>query len=112
MAVHGLVIAGLVGALRLPVVASPPVRQPPRPFGPAVNEDERGITPAGETSITIDRPGRDWRVIIEQGNGDVIKMFDLTEMERMQLAAMLGTEPLVQPSLNHVSFVDFTRDPS
>ena len=76
-----------------------------------MNEGERGITPAGETSITIDRPGRDWRVIIEQGNGDVIKMFDLTEMERMQLAAMLGYEP-GKVSFDSCSFMDFTRDPS
>ena len=39
-----------------------------------MNEDERGITPADVTSITVDRPGRDWRVIIEQGNGDVIAL--------------------------------------
>jgi coenzyme F420-reducing hydrogenase beta subunit len=74
-----------------------------------VNEDEHGITPANVTAITIDRPGRDWRVIIEQGNGDVIKMFELTEMERVQLACMICTDPGTPPLLDSVGFVDFDR---
>lgn len=74
-----------------------------------MNEDERGITPANVTAITIDRPGRDWRVIIEQGNGAVIKMFELTEMERVQLGIMLDSEPGTPPLIEHVGFVDFDR---
>ena len=74
-----------------------------------MNEDEWGITPADVTSITVDRPGRDWRVIIEQGNGDVIKLFELTEMERVQLAAMICTDPGTPVVLDSVSFVDFGR---
>ena len=74
-----------------------------------MNEDERGITPADVTAITIDRPGRDWRVIIEQGNGDVIKVLELTEMERIQLGLMLDSEPGKPPLTDRVSFVDFTR---
>jgi hypothetical protein len=77
-----------------------------------MNEDERGITPANVTSITVDRPGRDWRVIIEQGNGAVIKMFELTEMERVQLGLMLDSEPGTPPLADRVSFVDFWRDGS
>lgn len=80
-----------------------------------MNEDERGITPADVTAITVEplgEPGiqsRSWRVVIEQGNGDVIKMFELTEMERIQLAAMLCSEPGTPPLLDHVGFVDFSR---
>jgi hypothetical protein len=74
-----------------------------------MNEDERGITPANVTAITIDRPGRDWQVIIEQGNGDVIKMFELTEMERVQLATMICTDPGEPPLIDGISFVDFDR---
>jgi hypothetical protein len=73
-----------------------------------VNEDEHGITPPNVTAITIDRPGRDWRVIIEQGNGDVIKMFELTEMERVQLGFMLPL-PALADHVGFVGFVDFTR---
>jgi hypothetical protein len=74
-----------------------------------VNEDERGITPANSTAITLDRRNGRWWVIIEQGNGDLIKDIELTEMERVQLAAMLCTEPLQPPSLTHVGFLDFDR---
>ena len=74
-----------------------------------MNEDERGITPANVTSISVDRDGRSWWVVIEQGNGDVIKDFRLTEMERIQLATMLCTDPGKPPLLNSVSFLDFTR---
>ena len=74
-----------------------------------MNEDEGGITPANVTSITIDRPGRDWRVIIEQGKGDVIKMFELTEMERIQLGLMLDSDPGKPLLMGSVSFVDFDR---
>ncbi len=70
-----------------------------------MNEDENGITPANVTAMTMDRVGRDWQVVIEQGNGNVIKMFELTEMERVQLAFMLGSEP----GTYHVSFMDVTR---
>jgi hypothetical protein len=69
-----------------------------------VNEDERGITPANVTAITVDRPGPDWRVIIEQGNGDVIKLFELTDMERAQLGMMLESG-----NSYSLSFVDFSR---
>ena len=83
-----------------------------------MNEDERGITPANVTAITVEplgEPGiqsRSWRVIIEQGNGDVIKMFELTEMERIQLACMICTEPGEPPTLTHIGFLDFARDAS
>ena len=71
-----------------------------------MNENERGVTPANVTAITVDRPGCDWRVIIEQGNGDVIKMLELTDAERAQLAFMLES---AQASPLHVSFVDVGR---
>ena len=71
-----------------------------------MNEDEHGITPANVTAITVDCPGRDYRVIIEQGNGNVIKMLELTDGERVQLAFMLES---AQASPLHVSFVDFSR---
>jgi hypothetical protein len=70
-----------------------------------VNEDERGITPADETSMTVEPCAGGSRVIIEQGNGDVIKMVELTPMERAQLAYMLdGALTTI-----HVSFTDVTR---
>ena len=72
-----------------------------------MNEDERGITPADSTSISIQRKGSGWWVIIEQGNGDVIKDIELTEMERVQLAMMLCTEPGDPITLYDVSFLDF-----
>ena len=59
--------------------------------------------------MTIDRPGRDWRVIIEQGNGDVIKMLDLTDIERVNLSLMLDFESGGSPPMDAVSFTDFTR---
>jgi hypothetical protein len=72
-----------------------------------MNEDERGITPADVTAITLESlAGLNWRVTIEQGNGDVVKMFELTDMERVQLGLML--DGLV---VDRVSFVDFTRPP-
>jgi hypothetical protein len=74
-----------------------------------VNEDERGITPANVTSISISRSGNLWWVIIEQGNGDVLKDIRLTEMERIQLGMMLDSEPGKPPLADRVSFVDFTR---
>lgn len=75
-----------------------------------MNENENGITPAEVTAMSIELRGNLWWIIIEQGNGDVIKEIELTEMERMQLAVMLGTE-LGSPSHHHVEFVDFTRHP-
>lgn len=75
-----------------------------------MNEDERGITPPDVTSMTIDRAGRGWRVIIEQGNGDVIKMFELTDIERVNLSLMLDFESGGSPQMDAVSFVDFTRE--
>jgi hypothetical protein len=76
-----------------------------------VNEDERGITPADVTAITLEPldGGKNWRVTIEQGNGDVIKTFDLTEMERIQLGLMLDSDPGKPPFVGHVSFLDFSR---
>jgi hypothetical protein len=68
-----------------------------------MNEDERGITPANVTAMTLESlDDGNWRVTIEQGNGDVIKLFELTDMERIQLAMMLENE-----FCEHVSFVDF-----
>ena len=42
---------------------------------------------------------------IEQGNGTVIKQVQLTEMERLQLAALICADV----DVTHVEFVDFTR---
>lgn len=75
-----------------------------------MNEDERGITPADSTSISIQTRNGRWWVIIEQGNGDLIKDIELTEMERVQLGSMLCTEPLQPPFLRDVSFLDY-REP-
>ena len=74
-----------------------------------MNEDERGITPADVTAITVDRPGRNYRVIIERGNGDRIQMFELTEMERAQLAGMFAADPGSPASVVGVSFMDISR---
>ena len=69
-----------------------------------MNEDERGITPANVTSMTLERRGPGWQVIIEQGNGDVIKILELTDFERWQLGAMLDQR------IDSITFVDFWRD--
>lgn len=74
-----------------------------------MNEDERGITPPDVTSISVDRDGNGWWVVIEQGNGDMIKDIRLTEMERIQLGLMLDSEPGTPPLLDSVSFLDFSR---
>lgn len=74
-----------------------------------MNEDERGITPANVTSISVSGSVGGWWVIIEQGNGDVIKEIKLTEMERLQLGMMLGSDPGRPPLLESVSFVEFDR---
>lgn len=75
-----------------------------------MNENERGITPVNVTAITVDRPGREWRVIIERGNGDHVQVVRLTEMERIQLGNMLCSEPGHPPFTGQVSFVDFADD--
>lgn len=74
-----------------------------------MNEDERGITPPNVTAMTVEAVGGDWRVTIEQGDGDVIKLLDLTEMERVQLASLLDFDYNTTPCAPHLSFVDFTR---
>jgi hypothetical protein len=70
-----------------------------------VNEDEHGITPADVTAISLDRNGDLWRVVIEQGNGDVVKTLELTETERLWLALMLGNQQGTV-AVDHCSFVD------
>jgi hypothetical protein len=71
-----------------------------------MNEDEHGITPPDVTAITVEPAGSGWLITIEQGNGNVIKTVELTEMERMQLGMMLDSFPGRSGS---VSFVDFSR---
>lgn len=72
-----------------------------------MNEDERGITPANVTAMTIESRSGEWWVVIEQGNGDVIKEITLTDMERIQLAMMLGE--IDGPAADRVSFTDYRR---
>jgi hypothetical protein len=81
-----------------------------------VNEDEHGITPANVTAMTVEPKDSGWLVTIEQGNGDVIKTVELTEMERRQLGCLLDVPGIAyRPSSGsgsgalHVEFVDFTR---
>lgn len=74
-----------------------------------VNEDERSITPADVTAITVEPRGTGWLVTVEQGNGAAVKQIELTEMERVQLGCMLDSEPGKPPLMASVSFVDFTR---
>ena len=71
-----------------------------------MNEDERGITPPDVTAMTLQRSRSGLReVVIEQGNGDVIKTLELTEMEALQLSVMLSSGF----DGAHVSFVDLDR---
>ncbi len=74
-----------------------------------MNEDEQGITPPNVTAMTIDRKGGGWWIIIEQGNGDVLKEIELTEMERVQLACLLDFGWKADPGAQHMSFVDYSR---
>ena len=74
-----------------------------------MNEDERGITPPNVTAMTLQAHKAGWEVVIEQGNGDVIKTIELTSMERVQLAMLLDGSPGAGHAV-HVEFVDFTRD--
>ena len=82
-----------------------------------MNEDERGITPRDVTAITVslmsgesgDVFDRRWSVTIEQGNGDVLKMFELTEMERIQLGNVLSAAEVGETPIQHIGFVDFNR---
>lgn len=74
-----------------------------------MNEDEHGITPTDVTAMSIEAVGDNWWVIIEQGNGDLIKQIELTDMERLQLRLVLDFDPSGDPSVHDVSFVDFTR---
>ena len=82
-----------------------------------MNEDERGITPANVTAMTLEPHDGGWLVTIEQGNGAVIKTLELTDWERAQLACMLDTPGITYrpgPSPGaalHVEFVDFGRCP-
>jgi hypothetical protein len=74
-----------------------------------MNEDERGITPANVTAVTVaPLDGGGWDVTIEQGNGDVIKTLQLTDWERIQLAFMLAA-PGIDKNGVHMSFVDLGR---
>jgi hypothetical protein len=77
-----------------------------------MNEDENGVTPPEVTAMTLEpwyMGG--WLVTIEQGNGTVIKMIELTEMERMQLITLLGCVNSGMPLAGsaHVSFTDSDR---
>ena len=72
-----------------------------------MNEDERGITPANETAMTMAPRSGGWHVTIEQGNGDVIKEIELTTVERVMLATMLGLDAATGTA--HLDFVDFSR---
>lgn len=74
-----------------------------------MNEDERGITPPDVTAMSIEAVGDSWMVIIEQGNGDLVKTIELTDMERLQLLLVLDFDPSGDPSVHDVSFVDFDR---
>ena len=74
-----------------------------------MNEDERGITPANVTAMTLEKDGTLWRLTVERGNGDSIQTMSLTLMEGAQLGMMLSGgnwAPL------NVEFVDHTRPPS
>lgn len=70
-----------------------------------MNEDSRGITPPDVTSMTVEPHGPGWRVTIEQGNGSVIKLLELSFMECAQLGMILNGGSGVR----HVSFTDPTR---
>jgi hypothetical protein len=74
-----------------------------------MNEDERGITPASTTAITVEPWRGGWLVTIEQGNGDVVKTIELTEMERIQLGMMLDSDLGKPPLLDRVGFLDIYR---
>lgn len=74
-----------------------------------VNEDERGITPANVTAITVSQVSQGWRVIIERGNGDHVQMVVLTEMERIQLGSILSSEPGRPPVTGRIPFVEFVE---
>lgn len=73
-----------------------------------MNEDKRGVTPANVTAMTVEPVGSGWHVIIEQGNGDVIKDIELTSLEAAQLGIMLSSATTYTP-LRHVEFVDVFR---
>ncbi len=76
-----------------------------------MNEDERGITPADVTAITVEPlEDKNWRVTIEQGNGETVKLIDLTEMERIQLGLLLDSDSERRPT-SRVSFMDVLRAP-
>ncbi|MDQ2875078.1 MAG: hypothetical protein M3Y33_09915 [Actinomycetota bacterium] len=77
-----------------------------------MNEDARSITPSDVTAMTVEPAGSRWRVTIEQGNGDVLKVIELTNMERIQLSLMLGSEwerPV--SAARHASFLDYRQRP-
>lgn len=74
-----------------------------------MNEDQHGITPASETSMTVDyRDGGGCHVTIEQGNGDVVKTMLLTGLERSHLAMLLQADSRTMPV--RLSFTDNYRD--
>lgn len=66
------------------------------------------MTPADVTAISVNRDDDGlWWIIVEQGNGDVIKDIKLTDMERMQLACMI--DPCLPSRETDVCFVDLDR---
>ena len=74
-----------------------------------MNEDERGVTPPDVTAMSVEYRDGLWWVIVEQGNGDLIKEIELTDMERAQLACLLETGDGNRPRVRHVEFVDVSR---
>lgn len=76
-------------------------------YNQRVNEDERGITPANVTAITVEPWQGGWLVTIEQGNGDVVKTIELTSFERTQLAGLLQGDAVTGSV--HLEFVDIFR---
>jgi hypothetical protein len=55
-----------------------------------VNEDERGITPANVTAMTVEAiDDYSARAVVERGNGDSIQLIELTTQEWWALSCML-----------------------
>ena len=75
-----------------------------------MNEDERGITPANVTSMTVQQLSPDGQVgiTIERGNGDSVQTMQLSVQERLSLTGLLQM-PIGDTI--HLSFVELGERP-
>jgi len=71
-----------------------------------MNEDERGVTPANVTAMTVEAiDDHSARIVVERGNGDSIQLIELTTQEWWSLSCMLEIFASTTGEAVHQDFV-------